>query len=103
MHWRWAGSPDGLDTLGSFFIAFRPGGPGDFALRVSVIYDAYGNFMYGASGIAVGYTPRFLQGVANGLKGGQNDPINVYDIQSGIDAAMMGGVLSTVPVNLSDF
>jgi len=59
--------------------------------------------MYGASGIAVGYTPRFLQGVANGLKGGQNDPINVYDIQSGIDAAMMGGVLSTVPVNLSDF
>ena len=71
---------------------WRPGGPNDYKLQNSA-FDAYGNFAYGATGIAAGYSAGTLQSVANWLKGGNNNPINTADIQSGIDAIKNGGTL----------
>ena len=64
----------------------------------SAIYDAYGNFMYGATGTAMGLPEQVLQGAADMKHGGSNDPINRQDIQSGIDAIKSGGVIITRPV-----
>lgn len=67
-------------------------------LPESSIYDAYGNFMYGATGTAAKFPESTLQGMADRLHGGCNDPINTRDIQSGIDAIKNGGVIIVVPV-----
>lgn len=58
-------------------------------------YDAYGNFSYGATGAADGFSLETLQGEADRLHGGKNNPINKTDIQSGFDAIHKGGKLST--------
>lgn len=75
---------------------WRPGGPNDYKLQNSA-YDAYGNFGYGATGAAAGYSAGVLQGVGNGLQylknGNSNNPVNVTDIQSGINAVANGGTL----------
>jgi hypothetical protein len=97
---RWSAAR-GPTILTSFFSAFQPGGPNDFKL-ISPIYDPYGNFIYGASGQAAGIPSWLLQGTGHLIHGGQNNPINVWDIQLGIDAVRMGGVISVVPVDYPD-
>jgi hypothetical protein len=62
---------------------------------ISPIYDAYGNFEYGATGAAAGIPSSTLQEAANALHGGANDSINTQDIQSGYNAVSAGGSLGT--------
>jgi hypothetical protein len=99
---RWAGTAY-PGNLPSFGLAFNFKGPNDFAYNVSPIYDPYGNFIYGWSGTVGGIPASLLQGMGHALHGGLNNPFNVYDIELGIDAAMMGGTISVVPVGDSDF
>jgi hypothetical protein len=58
-------------------------------------YDAYGNFEYGATGAAVGYSPDTLTRMGDITHGGTNHPVNTRDIQSGSNAILNGGTLST--------
>jgi RHS repeat-associated protein len=58
-------------------------------------YDAYGNFSYGATGAADGFTCKTLQDEGDKLHGGKNNPVNKTDINSGFDAVNKGGKLST--------
>jgi hypothetical protein len=60
------------------------------------MYDAYGNFEYGATGAAAGISSDLLVGMGDIIHGGTNNPINTYDIQSGYYAISSGGTLSTV-------
>jgi hypothetical protein len=62
--------------------------------RTSPIYDAFGNFEYGATGAAAGFAYSTLQTVAELLHWNHNDPINHDDIKSGYDAISKGGTLS---------
>jgi hypothetical protein len=89
----------------NFYAAFKPGGPNDFKLSAlgGPIYDSYGNFLYGASGQAAGILSSVLQGVGDLIHGGQNNPVNVFDIQLGIDTVRRGGAVSVVPVDFADF
>ena len=84
-------------TTGQFGYFWRPGGPNDYKL-ISPIYDAFGNFEFGATGAAAGFSYSTLQtfadGLAEGLHGNRNDPINHNDIKSGYDAIAKGGTLS---------
>jgi hypothetical protein len=85
-----------------FAITWRPGGPNDYKSAnppSSSIYDAYGNFEYGATGAANGYSSGTLTGMGNALHGGSNNPINTTDINSGFNAVNNGGVIITVPVH----
>jgi len=76
-----------------FAYTWRPNGPNDYKQQ-NPMYDAYGNFLYGATGQAAGFSSGFLQTTANLLHGGTNNPINTTDIQSGFDAIANGGQLS---------
>jgi RHS repeat-associated protein len=78
--------------------AFRGGGPNDYKL-ISPIYDPYGNFMFGASGAAYGYTTQSLTDIGDAAHKGQNNPINTTDIQSGANAINNGGKLTTKEYN----
>ncbi len=90
-------------NLQSFYNAFNPWtGSMNFKLG-NPIFDAYGNWIYGASGQAGGIPASLLQGVGHAVHGGLNDPVNVFDIQLGIDAAMISGTVNVVPVSDSDF
>ena len=60
------------------------------------MYDAYGNFEYGATGRAAGYELSFLQFAADLLHNFQNNPINTNDINSGFNAINNGGTLGTI-------
>ncbi|WP_213739143.1 polymorphic toxin type 44 domain-containing protein [Bradyrhizobium sp. dw_411] len=60
------------------------------------MYDAFGNFEYGATGAAAGYSNRTLTGMGDLLHGGTNNPINTQDITSGANAINNGGTLSTI-------
>ncbi len=64
---------------------WRPNGPNDYK-KISPMYDAFGNFEYGATGSAAGYSSHDLQGAGNMLHNGNNNPVNKNDIQSGSDA-----------------
>jgi len=66
-----------------------------------VIFDAYGNFEFGATGAAAGFSLLTLQVAADVLHGGTNDPINQTDIQSGFVAIEKGGKLSTTEEKLA--
>jgi hypothetical protein len=93
-------------NLPAFTGAFMPGGLYDFKLPSrggGPIYDAFGNFLYGASGEAAGISALMLQGVGDLIHGGQNDPINVGDINTGIYAIRLGGMIKLINVDLSDF
>jgi hypothetical protein len=82
----------------SLAITFRPGGPNDYKQGPGhAVFDAYGNFAFGAAGTAGGFSAAHLQGGANAVKLGHNDPVNTMDIQSGIRAISRGGTLSTEP------
>jgi len=58
------------------------------------LFDAYGNFEYGATGAAKGFTRELIVKAPQFLKLGQNDPVNQADLQSGYDAIQAGGQLS---------
>jgi RHS repeat-associated protein len=77
----------------SFASYWWPKGPNDYKQKNDA-YDAYGNFEYGATGIAAGFSANRLQIVADLLHNGQNNPINRSDIQSGINAILNNGMLS---------
>ncbi len=92
----------------TFINDFMPTGTNDFKQPSkggpnAAIYDAYGNFLYGASGTAAGIPASLLQGIGHAFHGGQNNPVNVYDIQLGIDAINTGGTISVVPVDFTGF
>ena len=80
--------------LGEFAIFWWPSGAHDYKQQ-NAMYDAFGNFEYGATGTANGIPASTLQGMANFIHGGKNYPINTMDIQSGIWAITNGGTLST--------
>jgi hypothetical protein len=67
----------------------------DYKKVYGAIYDAYGNFEFGATGAAAYFGLPALQAAADYLHGGTNDPINRTDIVSGYDAIEKGGRLST--------
>ena len=60
------------------------------------MYDAYGNFAYGATGAAAGYSCGLLTGMGDLLHGGKNYPINTNDIISGYNAISNGGTLNVI-------
>jgi hypothetical protein len=78
-----------------FAKTWRPNGPNDYK-QTSPMYDAYGNYEYGATGAAAGFSDGLLQGMGDLIKMGKNNPINRSDIQSGFDAISNGGKLSTI-------
>jgi RHS repeat-associated protein len=81
--------------LGAFASYWWPGGPNDYKLQ-NAMYDAYGNFAYGATGAAAGYSCNTLTGVADALHRGHNNPINTRDITLGYSAISRGGSLSII-------
>jgi hypothetical protein len=81
-----------------FAAYWRPGGPNDYKLK-NAMYDAYGNFAYGATGAAAGYSCGDLTGMGDLLHGGSNNPINTSDIVSGFNAINNGGNLSVIDYN----
>jgi hypothetical protein len=93
---KWAG--DTFTHPIDFYNTWKGGGPNDYKLT-NPIYDAYGNFEYGATGIAAGFADNNLRGIADLLHGGTNNPINNQDIQSGINVVNRGGVIIVVPVH----
>ena len=72
-----------------------PNGTHDYK-QTKAMYDAYGNFAYGATGSAAGYSLGVLQFAGDALKNFKNDPINKTDINSGFNAINNGGTLSTI-------
>jgi RHS repeat-associated protein len=97
------------DNIVSFLYFWHQGGPHDYkdpknGRRNSAIYDAFGNFEFGATGCAAGFdlsTLEFAGEVAHPSGGWrpphlqfQNDPINEADIGSGYNAIASGGKLS---------
>jgi len=78
-----------------FAYYWRPGGPNDYKLQ-NPMYDAFGNFEYGATGAAVGYSNGTLTGMGDLLHRGTNNPINTQDILSGANAINSGGTLSMI-------
>jgi len=54
---------------------WRPGGPNDYKLT-NPMYDAFGNFEYGATGAAASFACDRLTGAGDFLHGGQNNQIN---------------------------
>src|SRR5271166_4197136 len=66
----------------------------------SAIFDAFGNFEFGATGAAAFFGLPALEAAADYLHGGTNDPINRTDIASGYEAIEKGGKLSTTAEKL---
>ena len=78
-----------------FAAYWAPGGAHDYKVTINPMYDAYGNFQYGATGNAAGYSIGVLQFAGDALKNFKNDPINKTDINSGFNAINNGGTLGT--------
>ena len=83
---------------------WREGGPHDYKNLESLgscraMFDAYGNFLYGATGNAAGYLLDTLLIWGNLLHGGLNYAINSFDISSGFNAIAQGGTLGTTDWN----
>jgi len=72
----------------------------DYKKVYGAIFDAYGNFEFGATGAAAFFGLPALEAAADYLHGGTNDPINRTDIASGYDAVEKGGKLSTTAEKL---
>ena len=66
-------------------------------------YDAAANFMLGESGTVAGFSENELLFWTNLVKGFNNNPINVMDIQAGIATGALvqhlGAGVTVVPVN----
>lgn len=94
-YWRAAGPALDFYTRWSDFGHYwAPNGPHDFKI-INPMYDAYGNFEFGATGVAAGFFPSTLQAIADAIHGAHNNPINTQDIASGIHAIQAGGTLGT--------
>jgi uncharacterized protein RhaS with RHS repeats len=77
----------------------------NYKVEYGAMYDAYGNFMFGATGASAGYWISTLQEAGEYLHGLNNNPINVQDIQSGYSAIANGGQITIIdyPGNDWDF
>ena len=90
-----------------FAVTWRPGGANDYKKKdpTTAIYDAYGNFEYGATGAAYGFSRAEIVGAGEGdarlLHHAPNNPINRADIEAGHDAVSHGGKLQTAPYKWS--
>jgi RHS repeat-associated protein len=97
----WASQPSSwhLTTWETFKNYWRPNGPHDYkndkSLAGPAIYDAFGNFEFGATGEAAGFHLETLQLAGDWVHRGINNPINQADIKSGFDAIQKNGKLST--------
>jgi hypothetical protein len=94
------GSVPNGDNIG-FALYWRPFGSNDYknVPGLGPMYDAFGNFEYGATGEARGYSLSTLTGMGDLLHGGSNYPINTSDITSGYNAIAAGGTLGTIDYN----
>jgi len=82
---------------------YRPGGPLDFK-QLNPMYDALGNFLFGAAGAKHGSSCETMTTIGDmAHTGGRNDPINTRDIQSGFNALTAGGTLSVVDTESAGF
>jgi hypothetical protein len=92
----WAGKRGSSWNFASYW---WPGGRHDYKQtpRIGPMLDGFGNFMYGATGAAAGYSRDELQGMGQAIKWGKNDPVNVQDIDTGFDAINRGGQLFAYP------
>ncbi len=68
----------------------------DYKMVNGPMYDAYGNFEYGATGYSADFPLWILQSAAQYLHNFKNNPINTNDINSGFNAISSGGKLSVV-------
>ena len=71
----------------------------DYPNHTASMYDAYGNFMYGATGSSFGYDSSTLTNMGERVHeifGHSNSPINTTDIQSGYNAIHNGGTLNVI-------
>lgn len=89
-----------------FATTWMPHGDNDYKeAEKGAIYDAYGNFEYGAAGAAYGFPKAEIiaagEGAALFQHGELNNPINRADIEAGHDAVSQGGKLQTVPYKWS--
>jgi hypothetical protein len=91
-------------SIDAFLDFWRPGGPHDYKSLnppSSEIYDAFGNFEFGASAYPAGFTLEQIlwwgdRAHPSGQHWfGENNPINSADITSGYNATKNGGKLST--------
>jgi RHS repeat-associated protein len=87
------------DNFANFLDFWRPGGSHDFKL-LNPLFDAFGNFGFGATGYSAGFSLRGLQFAADEAHGFLNNPINSADILSGFNATSKGGKLSAKTTNL---
>jgi RHS repeat-associated protein len=88
--------------FGGMVLAFRPGGPLDFKL-INPMYDALGNFLFGAAGAEHGSSCETMTWIGDEGHGGKNNPINTADIQSGFQALFSGGQLSVMDTTSPNF
>jgi hypothetical protein len=99
----WTYNKHGKKETGQSIVAFldcwKPGGPHDYKSLnrpSSEIYDAFGNFEFGASGCGAGFDLGNLLwwgDKAHGGINGKHDPINSADITSGYNSIKDGGTL----------
>jgi hypothetical protein len=82
-----------------FAMAWKPGGPNDYKLQ-NPMFDAFGNFEFGAAGAHAGISCSTLKSAGNFLHGGQNNPINTTDIVSGFNAIDSGATLTVVDTEM---
>jgi len=71
----------------------------DYKGNYGDMFDAYGNFEYGATGAADQISSSTLTGVADMLHLWSNSPINTTDILSGFNAIAQGGTLGIIDYN----
>jgi RHS repeat-associated protein len=100
---QWAKETGSHAKWPEFAWFWRPGGDNDYK-KHNALWDAFGNFEYGATGAAAGFTLKQLEDAGDDLhpnfSGGllhpkfQNNSINKADIKSGFDAIKNGGTLS---------
>jgi hypothetical protein len=89
-------------SLPGLVYAYRPGGPLDYK-NINPMYDALGNFLFGAAGAKHGSSCGTMTGIGDLAHGGANNPINTGDIQSGFNALAYGGQLSVIDTESPNF
>jgi hypothetical protein len=93
--WRTTGNNSSFISLNKQFKQFWGAPAQDYKVVDGPMYDAYGNFEFGATGAAAGFNLGYLQLAADIAKGTwSNNPINYADINSGYYAITSGGTLS---------
>jgi len=90
---QWRSSTSANFLTWARFAAFWSASENNYKVFDGAIYDAFGNFEYGATGAAAGFGLDDLLRAGQVLHGGTNNPINETDITSGFDAIIGGGTL----------